>query len=230
MNLPLITTVVAVRNGEQFLRDALDSILASDYPNVEIVLIDGGSTDGTAEIARSYDQVKYFAQEGKGIPDAYNQGVREASGEWIAFLSHDDTWLPQKLSLQAKYLNEHPDHQLVVCRIQYFLEEGCQIPSGFRPELLKGDHVAKIMETLLVRKGLFDEVGGFDTRYDIGEDVDWYARVQDAGFEVPVLPEVLVHKRVHDDNSSINVDKNNAILLKVIRESIKRKQQQQRDV
>ncbi|MFT5312548.1 MAG: glycosyltransferase involved in cell wall biosynthesis [Paraglaciecola sp.] len=226
MNQPLITTIVAVRNGEQFLRDALDSILASDYPNVEIVLIDGGSTDGTAAIAQSYPQVKYFAQEGKGIPDAYNQGVSEANGEWIAFLSHDDRWLPKKLSLQAQYLSENEDHQLVVCRIQYFLETGCQIPSGFRPELLEGDHVAKIMETLLVRKNLFEEVGVFDTRYDIGEDVDWYARVQDAGFEVPVLPEVLVHKRVHDHNSSIDVDKNNVILLQVIRESIKRKQQQ----
>ncbi len=226
MHVPLITTIVAVRNGERFLKEALDSILATHYPKLEILVIDGGSTDATATIAQAYPQVRYSKQIGTGIPDAYNQGVAEAHGELVAFLSHDDRWLPDKLTRQTEYLATHPDHQLVVCRIRHFLERGCALPAGFRSELLEGDQVGKIMETLLVRKSLFETVGTFDTNYKIGEDVDWYARVQDAGFEVPVIPEVLVEKRVHDANSSLNAKDNNAILLQVIRQSIKRKQDQ----
>lgn len=220
---PLVSVIVAVRNGERYLDVAIQSILAQEYGPLEILLVDGKSTDRTATIAKSYPQVRYMTQTGDGIAAAYNQGVTAAAGELVAFLSHDDIWTANKLRTQVACMLECPSLLYTVAHAKFFLETPGTLPHGFRSELLQGDHVAYIMETLLVRKEAFEKIGLFETTLSTGEDVDWFARARDKHILHRVIPQVLLRKRVHSTNASLNDPSTNQVLLKVLRRSIVRK-------
>jgi len=220
-----VSVIIAVRNGERFLSEALKSVLEQEYLPDEIIVIDGNSTDKTAQIARSYTDVSCVRQKNKGISDAYNLGIKTAKGKFIAFLSHDDLWTQDKLSTQLKYMEQHPDLQFTIAYFKYFLEKGCQPPPGFRKTLLNGSHIGRIMETLVARREVFDRVGFFDTTLSTAEDVDWFSRTSDMKTAMAVLPNLLLNKRVHDKNISLNVEKNNINLLKALRKSVQRKKQ-----
>ena len=223
MKNPFVSVIMAVKNGERFLNEAIESVLAQDYQPFEIIVIDGQSTDSSATIAKSYPSIRYILQSGKGIADAYNIGVEAAKGEMISFLSHDDIWSPNKLSVQLNYFLEHPEIQYVVAKIKYFLHEGHSVPPNFMVEFFDGTHTGIIMETLVVRRRLFNVIGNFDVGYENAEDTDWFARAIDFGIPMAVVPEVLLLKRVHDQNLSLNFGGNNRLILKAMRQSINRK-------
>lgn len=225
MNEPLITVVMAVRNGERFLRQSLDSVCAQEYRNFEILLIDGNSTDGTAAIAQAYPEVQFLQQGGRGLYNAWNDGLAAARGELIAFLDHDDLWTPNKLRLQVEHLRHQPAARCVIAQVQFFLEPGCEMPKGFKPELFDAPQVGRIPGTLLAHKDLFDEVGGFDANLKIAADVDWFARVKDCGARMGLLPEVLLHKRIHETNLAANAQVNNQELALLLKRSIERQRQ-----
>ena len=219
----LVSALVVVRNGERFLASALQSIQAQTYRPIEILVVDGQSTDRTAEIARSFADVRYLRQPDLGVSNAYNFGLAHAQGELIAFLSHDDLWTPDKLEVQVGHLLTHPDCQYTVCRIRLFLEPGYAPPAGFRLELLNQEPVAYIMETLVARRELFARVGRLDPDLPTAEDVDWFARVFDAGVAGHVCDQALLRKRVHNRNTSLMDSDNNRQLLLALRHSIQRK-------
>jgi glycosyltransferase involved in cell wall biosynthesis len=220
---PLVSVIVAVRNGERFLGEALRSIQAQQYRPIEILVVDGRSTDRTAEIARAAANTRYLLQTEGGLSDGYNVGLANAQGEYVAFLSHDDLWTPEKLEVQIEYLEAHSACHYSVCRIRHFLEPGHALPAGFRPELLAQEPVAYIMETLVARRTLFARVGMLDPDLPTAEDVDWFARVLDAGIEGYACDQVLVWKRVHDTNTSLADRDNNRHLLLALRRSVERK-------
>ncbi|HBB32700.1 MAG TPA: hypothetical protein DDZ80_09135 [Cyanobacteria bacterium UBA8803] len=227
MNEPLVSIIIVVKNGERYLARAIDSILNQTYKHYEIIVVDGQSTDNTEKIAKSYPQVRYLCQKSQGIANAYNMGIDASIGEFIAFLSHDDTWTPNKLSAQVNYLIDNPHIQYTVAKVKFILEEGHSIQPGFRPELLEGEHIGSIMETLVVRKSLFDLIGKLNPEFSVAEDVDWFARAKDNHIPMAIIPEVLLHKRVHDTNLSLTSSVNNQNLLKILRSSIKRKRDRQ---
>ena len=185
-----VSVGMAVRDGERYLAEALASVRAQTVQPLEIVLVDGHSTDATREIARGTARV--VTQRGDTLADAYNTGIEESRGDVIAFLSHDDLWMPRKLELQLKHL---ANGEACVCHAEFFLDG--EPPPGFRPELLRHARPVRIMEALAARRSLFDRVGGLRAEVSPADDVDWFARVQDAGVEVAVLPQTLLRKRVH---------------------------------
>ena len=218
-----VSVIVIVKNGARFLGAALTSIQQQTLPPLETLVVDGGSTDRTAEIARSFTGVRYLLQPHSGISNAYNYGIAQAQGELLAFLSYDDLWTPDKLAVQAGYLAAHPECQYTVCRTHYFCEPGDTPPSGFRPEWLTQEPVAYIMETLVARRGLFARTGLHRTDLTTGGDTDWFARVFDAREIGHACDQVLLHKRVHRDNSSLVAPDSNDQLLKILRNSLRRK-------
>ena len=227
MKSPLVSVVVPVYNGERFLGDALGSIRDQHYGEFEIIVVDDGSTDGSAEISTSFDRVQYMRQKHQGIASAWNSGIEASNGEFVAFLAQDDLWTPNKLSVQVRYMVDHPRLQYTIARARCFLEPGCAIPSGFRQELLEEDRVAWVVETMLARKSLFESIGEFDASLSTAEDVDWFLRARDAGTPMAVIPEVLLYRRIHDDNFSYRVVEENAQnLLRVMRQSILRRRGQ----
>ncbi|MEM8674875.1 MAG: hypothetical protein AAGF83_13525 [Cyanobacteria bacterium P01_G01_bin.67] len=141
----------------------------------------------------------------------------------MAFISHDDLWTNDKLSTQLGYLQQHPQMQFCVAQVKFFLEPGATIPAGCRPELLIGEHRGFIMETLVAKREVFSTVGMFNDEYHVAEDVDWFSRAKDAKIAHGVVDRVLLHKRVHSNNTSLTSTINNQNLLKILRQSIERK-------
>ena len=222
-----ISVIVIARNASRHLAESLDSIGASTRRPDEVVLVDGGSTDGTRDIAARYPFVRVLPQQSRGIANAYNEGIAASACPLLAFLSADDRWMPEKLALQEAALRADATLDLVACHVQHALEPGCATPSGFRTALLDAPVPAFIMESLMVRREVFARVGGFDPAFTVSEDTDWFARSRDAGVRSVVLPETLVWKRVHDRNSSLAEPAINGLLLRALRGTVQRKRAQQ---
>jgi glycosyltransferase involved in cell wall biosynthesis len=227
---PLVSVIVPVYNGAEFLREALASVVAQDYAPMEIIVIDDGSTDETAQVAQAFVKqssvpVQYVYQENRGPAAARNHGLKLARGDLIAFQDADDVWMPDKLSSQISCLKTYPDIQYVVCRVRFFLGTGCQAPPGFRSGWLTREPVAYLMQALLARRQLFDQIGQFDPALSPADDVDWFARVFDSDIPGYVVPRVLLHKRIHDANISHTALDNNQLLLAALRRSVLRKRQ-----
>lgn len=229
MSSPTVSVIVAARNAERFLAQALNSILSQTYQPHEIIVVDGQSTDSTAEIARSCPRVRHVCQNGEGFADAWNIGIEEAEGELIAILDSDDLWVAEKLRLQAGYLGLHEDIQYTVGKVKFFLEAGCALPRGFKRELLEGEHVGHMPSNLVARSSLFREIGAFETGWSIASDLEWFARARNRRVPMDIIPEVLLHRRVHDSNLSYCASGSPVFgkeMLKVLKQSIDFQRQQ----
>jgi glycosyltransferase involved in cell wall biosynthesis len=219
---PLVSVIIPVYNAERHLASTLESVLAQDYRPIEVLVIDDGSEDGSAEIARSFPEVRYFHQHNQGPGVARNAGLENARGELIAFLDADDLWIPSKLTIQVSYLLDHPETGLVFARQRIHLDPGVAKPSWLKDELLASDSVGYGVGTLVARKTVFDQVGGFDPEFVLAEDADWFLRAKDAGIPVGVVPDILLHQRIHGSNTRYRTAANQPLLLKAIRASIER--------
>lgn len=218
-----VSVVMAVRNGALYLEEAFASILRSARRPLEILLIDGRSTDRTIEIAAGQPLTRVIAQQGLGIADAYNLGIAEAKGDAIAFLSHDDLWADGKLDCQLAVMEADPSLMLTVGMVRHVLIGAP--PPGFRLDLLERDVPGHIMETLVARREAFEAIGGFDTALATAEDVDWFARVRQAGLHSTLLPELLLTKRVHGGNASLRDAQGSQHLLQALHGAVKRKRE-----
>lgn len=206
MTAPLISCIVPVFNGETYLREALDSILAQTYRPIEIVVADDGSTDETAAIAASYGEaVRYIHQPNAGAPAARNLGLRHATGELIAFLDADDLWHPEKLTRQMEMFEAQPDLDVCVTHLQAFW-----IPAlAHEAELFRGHRLSQplpgyVTVTMLARRTMFDpgRVGPFETSLSVGDPLDWFLRAGECGAKTALHPDTLVSRRMHTSNLS----------------------------
>jgi glycosyltransferase involved in cell wall biosynthesis len=221
-NNPLVSVILPVKNGERFLRAAIESVLAQDYRPLELIVIDGKSRDTTASIAKSFEEVKYVLQKGEGVANAWNLGIKMSRGEYIAFQAHDDRWVPDKLIKQISYLKDNPKMGYVIAKVKFILEPGEKIPPGFRAELLEGEHIGRTIENMVARKSLFDRIGLFSESLAVGNDVEWFVRAKDRKVKMDSIPEVLLYKRVHDANVTFvaNPQEGNRALLQIMHQSI----------
>ena len=205
MSLPLISCIVPVFNGERYLGEALDSILAQTYRPIEILVIDDGSTDGTVELVARYgDAIRYVRQNNQGAPTARNLGLSMARGGFVAFLDSDDLWHPEKLERQMARFEARPELDLCVTHLQRFwipeLEtERKRFENHRFAEVLPG----YVTQTLLARRNLFDSVGNFNTSRRVGDPMDWFLRAAELEAVMELLPDLLVYQRMHDGNLSV---------------------------
>lgn len=220
----LVSVIVPVYNGDRYLAEALESIFAQDYHPFEVIVVDDGSVDSSAALAKSFKSVRYIYQTNQGIANAMNRGIDAAGGELIAFLDQDDLWAPNKLRLQVDCLVNRPEIQYAIALVKFFLEPGCSVPPGFKTELLEKEQVGRLTGALMARKSLLALIGQFNAEFTIASDVDWFARAKDSNIPGAVIPEVLLHKRVHNTNVSSNARLNNKELLGLLRKSIARQQ------
>jgi glycosyltransferase involved in cell wall biosynthesis len=198
---PLISVVIPAYNGEVFLSQAIESAVGQTWPRTEVVVVDDGSTDRSAEIAGSYP-VKLLRQDNRGVAAARNRGVHEAEGDLLAFLDQDDMFQPQKLERQLQALRAQPQAGMSSCRARIFLEPGCAVPDWIDPDLLGREIHTLHMGTILVPRETVDRVGGFDESYRWGNDTDWFMRTREAGVPIARVEEALFLYRVHDRNES----------------------------
>ena len=225
MRDPWVNVVIPVYNCAPYLAQAIQSVLTQTYPAVKIIVVDDSSTDHSGQVAQSFEPVQYHCQAHAGAGAARNCGVQLSKCDYIAFLDGDDIWHPDKLSIQMERMILHPEIQYSLTHFSCFLEPGCEIPYGFRKEMLHQNTPGYITGTLLVRRKAFFHVGEFNPAFYPGEDVDWFCRAKDKGILEDIIPEPLLKKRVHGTNIMNNIDKNNQNLLWVLRQSVSRKQQ-----
>ena len=223
-----ISVVLPVKNGAAYLEESLRSVLAQDHPPFEILLYDNASTDDTPEIARSFSEVIYTRNEPElSIAASRNAGIRAARGELIAFASHDDLWLPNKLSLQAKCFAREPQLEFCLGHVLCFLDDAIDsAPAGLPNERMERDLPGWLTETLMARRRAFDLIGFFEEEMRQADDTDWLARAKDAGVSWKMLPETLVRKRIHGGNITYRGDtraRGQAELLEITRRAIARR-------
>ena len=218
---PLVSVVVPVRNGERFLREALDSVLAQDYEPLELIVVDDGSTDRSGDIARACG-ARVIRQESRGLAMARNAGVAVARGTFIAFIDADDVWLPGKLVRQVDYLLERSEVGFLYTSWTILLEDGARVPPQFAKNWCR-PRAGYLPSSMIVRRQVLDRVGPFDRTYAIGEDVDWLARANDAGVRHDVLPDVLVCYRMHGTNMVHDTSGVKDAVFRALRESAVRK-------
>jgi len=216
------SVIVPVYNGQKYLRDTLESLVTQDYSSFEIIAVDDGSSDSSAEIIQSYNSVKYIYQDNQGNAVARNRGIASSTNDVIALIDQDDLWVPEKLSTFAGYFTSHPEIDFAVAKARVFLSQGIEVPTWCRDNLLNRDIVDYSPGSIVFRRRLFNRIGPFDQSLVSGHDTDWILRVKDSDTPIGVLPDVLLLKRVHEANQSAEVTRIHAELLEVFRRSIKR--------
>lgn len=198
-----ISVIIPVYNGAPYLGEAIESVLSQTVRPAEILVIDDGSTDCTAQVAKSYP-VRYICQSHQGVSVARNFGVAQSHGKLIAFLDADDLWLPHKLATQLEVLQTHPEVEAVFGQVEQFgtIENGERTRSvRFVGEAINAPHVG----TMLIRRDAFLRVGGFEPRWLVAQFVDWYARAEEANLRMHFFPEVLLRRRVHGKNLTLHM-------------------------
>jgi len=203
---PLITCIVPVHNGERFLAAALDSLFEQTYRAVEVVVVDDGSTDGTSRLLEQYaDRVSVVTRPNGGPAAARNTGLAAVRGDWVAFLDSDDLWHPEKLTRQMRCFEARPELEMCISHTRNFWEaeardEEVRLRAENSP--YTRDHPGFICQAWLLRMPVFEKVGLFNEALRTGEDTDWYARAKECGIEREILSDVLVYRRMHRDNIS----------------------------
>ena len=227
--MPRVSVQIPAYNSGRFIANAIESILSQTYHSFEIIVIDDGSTDNTADVVSRYPQVRYLRQKHSGISAARNRGVEEANGEYIAFLDADDLWTPDKLEKQMAYLEEHPQCQMVFSEIENFIDEEVESVSHRQSEILETE-LEYCLVSCLMKRSLFTRYGGFDENYGYGEDTELLARLKANRVDMTrCLPEKLYLRRIHQTNTSLNHKKVSkeeylALLAKAFRKARKETQ------
>jgi glycosyltransferase involved in cell wall biosynthesis len=207
----VVSVIIPVHNGERFLAEAIDSAFAQDYRPIEVIVVDDGSDDRSAEIARSYPDVTLLSRENRGPAEARNAGIAAAIGAFIAFLDADDVMLPTNLRIQVDYMHDHPEVGCTLGAWENFgapVDHEWEVDPPRRPDgpvdvasrealvhLRSGGGVA-----LVVRRSALDMVGDFDTSFNVAEDLDWLFRLRDSGVPAVILPDIVGRRRLHTSN------------------------------
>ncbi|RYG57929.1 glycosyltransferase family 2 protein [bacterium] len=200
----LVSVVVGVFNGERYLKETIESVLAQTYSPLELILVNDGSTDSSGTIADEYehaspDTIRVHHQPNAGISAARNKGVALARGKWIAFLDADDLWLPCKLSLQMEAARRGA--VLITAFSETFWSD--DVPSHLRHRHAANQSLPHAASAFLAYRDTFLEIGQFneDSR-DAQEWIEWSLQAAQAGFQVKIVPEVLNRRRLHLTNKS----------------------------
>jgi glycosyltransferase involved in cell wall biosynthesis len=200
-----VTVMIGVYNGARYLGEAVDSVLAQTRPPCELIVVDDGSTDDSGTIADAYGPpVRCIRQERGGMAASRNRAVREATGDFFAFLDADDRFPPDKLERQLAAL--------------FDVDRGLDVVYGHVTEFLSPDldEEARALlrqpirdvpwptpNLMLVKRDAFFRVGPFSTDLKVGIGVDWYARATELGLKSAVPPIVVLERRLHAENNGI---------------------------
>ncbi len=195
MSAPLVSAIMPVYNGDAFLEAALDSLLAQDYEHFEVVVCDDGSTDRTPAILASRPEVQVVHQQNQGAAAARNAAIASSRGEFAAFFDADDLWPANRLSLQVEYLTAHPEAGCVLGR-----QEWMNPPPWLARDAVYGDLDGIPLLSAMIRRSVFDELGGFDPTFRVAEDTDLLIRMRARNIAIAVLPVVILHRRFHGGN------------------------------
>lgn len=205
--------IIPTYDRRELVQRAIESVLAQTREVEEIIVVDDGSTDGTgpALAARYGDRIRYVRQDNAGVSAARNRGLALARGRFLALLDSDDVWMPEKTERQVAWLEAHPDFGMVVCDVLRTDAERNAIDRFRRREQIVADgwalrdvlrHPALVPASAMLRREVYEDVGGFDTSLATAEDLDFHLRIA-RRWKIGVVDDLLVEAmRGHDGLSS----------------------------
>lgn len=217
---PLVSIIIPAYNASRYIREALESALRQTQKNVEIIVVDDGSTDNTIEYIQSYgDRVRLIEQSNKGAASARNLGAKEARGLWLAFLDADDVWAPEKLERQISGIGgrnwSYTDMEFIggvndgLRDSQFTKKHEAQVLK----ELVQGNFIST--STVLIKRETFEESGGFDESLRSIQDWELWTRVAERN-PIVYVDEPLARYRIHPSSTSRKTRKTLPNHLKVI--------------
>lgn len=185
--MPRVSVIIPTFNCERFIAQTIESVLAQTYRDLELVVVDDGSTDNTRLIVEEFlkdKRVRYIYQNNSGASTARNKGFLESSGEYIAFLDSDDLWYPEKLERQVDFLDKNKDIGLVNCMVNIIDKESniigreeCKEVKGITDLLLGSNLITGSASAVMVRRHCIEKVGLFDPGFFISADLDMWVRI-----------------------------------------------------
>jgi len=196
-----VSVLLACWNAERYVAEAVRSVLTQMPAPAEVITVDDGSTDNSAEILKSFvPQIVLLQQPNRGVAAALNFAAAHASGNSLAFIDADDIWVPGKLNAQCSTLAENPELDGVFGHVQAFaspdlsaeLQKCIRINTRLEPGFMKS--------SLLLRRTAFERIGRFDESRRGADFIDWYARAISLGFRWKMLPDLVHLRRIHADN------------------------------
>jgi glycosyltransferase involved in cell wall biosynthesis len=221
---PAVSVIMPVHNGEKYIREALESIFNQTYPNIEVIVIDDGSTDRTKEaIELTGKNVRYFFHEKSGIAISMNRGVSESKGEFISFLDSDDIWEKNKTEMQISFMQQNPEIFACFGHVKQFFspeltaEETKHLycPPDPMPGFSSG--------TMLIRQEDFLQVGFFDTQWQKGIFSDWFLRANEMETPMHLMDDILLYRRIHLHNHGITRRDSYSDYVKMLKASLDRR-------
>jgi glycosyltransferase involved in cell wall biosynthesis len=196
---PTVGVVIPVWNGERWLGEALDSVLAQEHRPADIVVVDDGSSDASAALAERHGPpVRVACQANAGIGAARNRGIELVAGELVTFLDADDLLTPASLALRVEVLVRRPDIDMVFGAVRRFSETAAGAPVA-----LNEPQAGHMPSAMLVRRAALERVGPFPTDTRVAEGLDWMLRARELRLGELTLADQVLWRRVHGHNNSL---------------------------
>ncbi len=202
---PFISVIIPTFNRLDLLKETVESVRGQTFRDFEIIVVNDGSSDGTESWLNQQTDLAAVHRSNQGIAASRNHGAALARGEWLAFLDHDDLWVPEKLQIQADFVRDDPDVALVAGR-HVRLGKSYTNPRTLRWD--KGDLFVRVYSesfihtsSVMIRKDVFREINGFPTLYRFADEFDVWLRIA-AAYPIAYVDRVLALIRFYESNTS----------------------------
>jgi glycosyltransferase involved in cell wall biosynthesis len=225
-----ISVVIPAWNAASTIGEALESVAKQRPLPDEVILVDDGSTDGTADVARrALAGVCVLTQVRSGAAAALNRGIQAGSSTLVAFLDADDRWSAEKLELQLAWLERNPDAEGILGRVEAFLCPNAPAGTASRYRMPEGPQVAWCSGAMLVRRDAFERVGPFAEDLVVGFAIDWFDRARIAGLRLAIPEETVLYRRIRPGSLSHRSPPKNRAYLEMARRALLRRRASLRD-
>ena len=212
-NLPKVSIIIPVYNGENYVSLAIDSALRQTYPNIEIIVVNDGSTDRTSKVCKKYGNlIKYIEKTNGGVSTALNEGIKQMTGDYFSWLSHDDLYYPNKVEAEINYLVKNKligTKSIIYSNYDIIDEKGIRISTVIHDSKYLNENSARSLLrvainglSLLIPKKAFEEVGYFDTSLRCVQDYQLWLEMIKANYKFIHIEDVLVVTRIHSKQVS----------------------------
>jgi len=209
-----ISVIIPTYNGSKFIKETIESVLSQTILPKEIIVVDDGSTDDTKNILKTYhNHVRYIYQKNAGSAAATNTGIKASSGDFLAFLDHDDIWHPKKMELQLALLLNNKHLKAAFCLFDIFSKENSIVINN-------SSNKGFLRSCLFIEKEFLAKIGFLDESLSVSESIEWVMRIVEKK-KFGMVEEVLVNRRLHVGNTSLQNYSQYKELISILRQRIK---------
>ena len=213
MSAPRVSVIIPVYNGERYLAEAVQSVLDQDYDDIEVVVVDDGSTDRSSEIALQFEGIRLIRQHNGGNAVAHNTGISNARGELVAFLDADDLWEAGTLAKRVAMFDDDPNLEMTHGLMVEFVSPGLSSDISIAGRPIGKPVPGRLCGASMVRRTALDRVGPIDPELRFGAWIDWLMRADEFGLETKSFEEIVLHRRIHGDNLTIRESRSDYVKL-----------------